>query len=313
MLAKFNESTQGDPYLNLLFTDARESPARFFQSALLQWLEEHSGADEYVSFGREDGIRVRLHLQPEDILEGEIRLRSPMEKLEGEGQLAFTNDRAAWSLYQAQLRALGNLRHQARILSQLQRPHPTMILTRRKPERFGADLRGSAPEIVWDMVNATPAYYLQGPPGTGKTRALSEYLYQTLSVEDSGAKFLVTAQNHASVDTTLERVAELIRYRDGDSDNERFHIMRHATAASTARVSPSVLHRYDADRQVASIGDRMRVRAEEAQAQDTHETPNPMTDPKSMDMRFVDKALDMLRHAKIEAQEEISRRFRRNG
>jgi len=312
MLDAFNEKTQADPYLNLLFTDAMEDPPRFLQSVLLTWLEEHSGPDEYISFRRGDNVQVRLHLLPEDIHEGEIRLRAPMKNLEGEGQLVFTNDMAAWSLYQAQLRALGDLRHQSRILEQLQRPHPTMALSRQKPERFGADLRGSAPDIVWDMVNAMPAFYLQGPPGTGKTRALSEYIYHTLSAEDAGAKFLVTAQNHASVDTTLERVADLIQYKDGEAANDRFHIMRHATAASTARVSPKVLERYDSERQAIRIGNRIQHRADQIRAQSTSHPYSPGNSLTSKNVDFTDKALEMLREAKREAPEEIDRRFRRN-
>ncbi len=303
----FEERVDRDPYLSLLFIEEGVSSRYYFQNALLNWLERNTGPEDAIRFSPGNSDRsIRLRVDPNDIFPGEIRLRDMVEGLEGSGALNYTDDVGINALYHTQFAALGRIRSVSRVLEQLQRPHPTMALSRSMPEGFGRDLKGRAAEIIWDMVNAHPLFLLQGPPGTGKTRALTEFIYQVLAHEDMTAKFLVTAQSHASVDTTLERIADTLVKKDGASASERFHMIRHMPGGTAERVSKSVRETYDVSRQVGVLAGRMRVRAAEKRL----ELQVGQDDDLAQNLQ--EEGLRMLEQARTAAYEEVERRFKRN-
>lgn len=299
----FIDRVDRDPYLSLLFHDEKTEARYFFQNAIVEWLDKNTASEQFIRFKSNDSDRsIRLHIDSQDVMAGTIRLRRMADGLQGKGWLTYSDDTGINALYRTQMQALGRIRSVSRVLDQLHRPHPTQALSRAMPPDFGRDLKGSAARIIWHMVNAHPLFLLQGPPGTGKTRALTEFVHQILSEEDATAKFLMTAQSHASVDTTLERVAEALAAKEEQRDVPQFHIIRHMPGSTQERVSHAVREKYDIQPQVDRLTACMRRRARDLRGQ--------LGDHGADELQL--RGLKMLEDVQTHAYDEVERRFRRN-
>ncbi|MDJ0933376.1 hypothetical protein [Breoghania sp.] len=136
---RFNWKSDRDPYKSLLFLDARMKAETFFQVKILEWLEKQNNAQEARISFRKKGtdINVSLPIQPNDVRPGFILICPTLRDLEGEGELRFADDQGIQSLYAARQAALVRLRYNSDVLAQLDSPHPTMALSRTRPEKFG--------------------------------------------------------------------------------------------------------------------------------------------------------------------------------
>jgi hypothetical protein len=311
----FETKVEKDDYLALLWSDVQARRDVFFQASILDWLDRSDSVDQHVWFNP-DGTdeNVRLPIGPGDVQEGKIRVRQDLLGLRGTGRLVYSDDRGVESLFRRQILAIQRIRDLDRVLRQLNQPHPTLALSRSMPDGFGKGLSGRAPEIIWNMVNAHPLFLLQGPPGTGKTRALTEFCHHVLTNEDVTAKFLISAQSHATVDTTLERLSEAFRREDGT--NENFLIIRHVPAFKQERVSQSVRESYVVEPQVERLTRLIGQRADERLQQLGSEASDPVQigyQPRGgSGEALLRRGLEMLRDVGDKAPEEIELRFRRN-
>ncbi|MDJ0933377.1 MAG: AAA domain-containing protein [Breoghania sp.] len=157
------------------------------------------------------------------------------------------------------------------------------------------------------MIDAHPLFLLQSPPGTGKTRALSEAIFHVLAKGESSAKIFVSAQSHASVDTTLQRIAKTFRDKLSEDIGERFHMIRYMSAVDKERIASSVRDGFALDSVVARVARRMRSKADEELDRLLLRSGD---EPSWQSMRRT--ALQLLRNASNEFFDEIERRVQRN-
>jgi serine/threonine protein kinase len=134
----------------------------------------------------------------------EIRPLGKSGHVPSKGWLRPLDDWASEILLNRQLDARTELFENSALLKQLYTPHG--IRGPRTPWKHASgNLKGSAAEMIPEILSTRPFFALQGPPGSGKTTVVTAVVLAFLRRDFSG-RVLISSQSHFSLDELADRI-----------------------------------------------------------------------------------------------------------
>lgn len=213
--AAYRKARRGNEFVNLVILGGLDD-AVFFIDTVEAWREEMPAGSAKLQFvSRGNGRPDRFDIALEGIDTSQVTIADD-ERLTEYGTIEFSDLSGAARASSLQAKAIDKFLSKRSLFARFNSPRNEAPVVMRAPVEYGNKYGDDTVSVIQNIKSGLPITALQGPPGSGKSTTIALLISDMLR-EDETTRFLITAQSHAAVDVTLEKVVSVT---GGTPENE---------------------------------------------------------------------------------------------